>query len=134
MIGSLLHLMLSGEEPWESKKNLKSILDLICFNKRDIPYLRIPEFPISRKIRNSEMRILLRNTLERNQLKRIYLGKMEENIKKIFNKTLFYDFNLDSYDKQLYRKGTLISLDRSPYFQKNIQLFPFVCFRVEQYF
>ncbi len=104
-MGSLLHLMLSGEEPWESKKNLKSILDLICFNKKDIPYLRVPEFPLSRRIKNFEMRILLRNTLERNQLKRIYLGKMEENIKKIFEKTLFFDFNLDSYDKQLYRKG-----------------------------
>ena len=111
-MASLFHLMLSGDEPWENNKKIKSVIDLICFNKKDIPYLKIPNFPISRKIKNAEIRILLRNCLERNQLKRVYLGNMHEQIIKIFDKIIFYDFNFDSYDKQLYRKGNnLYSLD-----------------------
>ncbi len=91
--------MLSGEEPWESNKKMKTILDLIYFNLNNIPYLITPFFPISQNITNAEMRVLLRNCLERNQLKRIYLGLMEENIISIFRKQLFQDCNFDIYDK-----------------------------------
>jgi serine/threonine protein kinase len=104
-IGALMHLMLSGEEPWSIYGSSNTILDLLAFNKQTIPYLRVPSFPISNNIRNADLRILLRNCLERNQIKRVFLGNLEQSFLNYLTKLLIHDLNFDFYDKQLYRKG-----------------------------
>ena len=103
-----MHSMFTGEEPWANYRSVNSIMDLICFSKNGIPYLKVPNFHISNKIKNVDLRILLRNCLERNQIKRIYDKRIEETINNYLVKLLLHDINFDFYDAQLFRKGSFI--------------------------
>ena len=107
-MGALMNLMFSGEEPWSGHRGqTKTIMDLICFSKNNIPYIKIPHFPISLNIKNVDLRILLRFCMEKNQIKRIYIGALEQYILNYLAKLLIHDLNFDFYDKQLYRKGKI---------------------------
>ena len=107
-LGALMHLMFSMEEPWANNKSINSIMDIICLSKQGIPYLKVPNFPISNKIKNVDLRILIRNCLERNQIKRIDLENLEERISNFITKLLLHDLNFDVYENLHYRRGTNI--------------------------
>ena len=124
-LGAVIHLLFSGVEPWENVKNCNTIIDLICFSKNSVPYLKIPVFPISVNIKNVDIRILLRLCMERNQLKRIHFQTLITYILNYFTKKIFSDNNLDETLKTKTggKKGNLLIKNRAYYLEKNI-LFP----------
>ena len=103
-----MHLMFSGEEPWANHRSANSIMDLISLSKDGVPNLKVPNFTISNKIKNVNIRILLRNCLERNQIKRIYDQCLEETITNYLLKILLHDINFDFYESQQFKKSTII--------------------------
>ena len=103
-----MHLMFSGEEPWANHRSANSIMDLISLSKDGVPNLKVPNFTISNKIKNVNIRILLRNCLERNQIKRIYDRSLEEKITNYLLKILLHDLNFDFYDSQQIKKSIII--------------------------
>ena len=107
-MGSLMNLMFSGKEPWSDiGGKVNTVMDLICFSKNNVPYIKTSKFPISIKIKNVDLRILLRLCMEKNQIKRIDIDSLGQYILNYLSKLLIHDLNFDFYDKQLYRKGKL---------------------------
>ena len=104
-----MHLIFSGEEPW-LKHNGKNttIMSHMYFSKNEIPYIKLNNFPISKKVKNVEMRIFLRMCLEHNQLKRTSFLQIEKYLYNYLTKQLVQDTNFEFFLKHNQRKGKKI--------------------------
>ena len=116
-----MNLIFSGEEPWSKHNGKESdLIKLLCFSKKDIPYLQVPSFPFSNKVRNVDFRLMLRGCLEQNQLKRTNFETIEEKIKEYLTLHLIQDENFDYFSKEKQSKGIKFFLFRSHDPQKNL--------------
>jgi hypothetical protein len=97
-LGALLHLILSGEEPWKKYKGrYTTIFDHLYFSKDEIPYIKLNGFIFSRNPINVDLRIMLRWCLEYYQIKRVTFDHIENILQDYLTNILIRDINFDSY-------------------------------------